>query len=192
MSDSPELNQPTIIVTDASVLINFLRIDRIDLIAGHSHAFLATDHVANEVSDRYPDQQRRFASALDSGTLTLIRVAAAEELRLFASLSATGRLCAGVCSAIAVAVQRKYSLAIDDRAANRLARRFAPSLHIVTTQDLVVSMIRQNLLGVEEADRIKREWFDRHRFRLNLDSFGDLLEWSVSTYRISPFSYPAS
>jgi predicted nucleic acid-binding protein len=175
VSDSPELNRPAIIVTDASVLINFLRIDRIDLIAGHSHAFLATDHVANEVSDRYPDQQRRFASALDSGTLTLIPVAAAEELRLFASLSATGRLGAGECSAIAVAVQRGYSLAIDDRVANRLARRFAPSLHILTTQDLVVSMIRQDLLDVDEADRIKHEWSTRHRFTLKLDSFQSLL-----------------
>ena len=161
---------------DASVLINFLCIDRIDLIAGHSHAFLATNHVADEVSDRYPDQQRRFASALDSGALTLIPVEAAEELRLFASLSATGRLGAGECSAIADAVQRRYALAIDDRVANRLASRFAPSLHIVTTQDLIISMIRQNLLGVDEADRIKHEWSDRHPFRLNLDSFGNLLE----------------
>ncbi len=176
MSDCPELDRPAIIVTDASVLINFLRIDRIDLIAGHSHAFLVTDHVANEVSDRYPNQQRRFASALDSGALTLIPVAATEELRLFASLSATARLGAGECSAIAVAVQRRYTLAIDDRVANRLARRFAPSLHIVTTQDLVVSMIRLNLLDVEEADRIKHEWSDQHRFRLNLDSFGSLLQ----------------
>ena len=175
MSDSPELDRPAIIVTDASVLINFLRIDRIDLIAGHSHAFLATDHVANEVSDRYPDQQRRFACALDSGALTLIPVAAAEELRLFASLSATGRLGAGECSAIAVAVQRGYTLAIDDRVANRLARRFAPSLHIVTTQDLVLSMIRQDLLDADEADRIKHEWSTRHRFTLKLDSFQSLL-----------------
>ena len=66
MNNSNEPDQPAIVVTDASVLINFLRIDRIDLIAGHSHAFLATDHVANEVSDRYPDQQRtlRFRARL--------------------------------------------------------------------------------------------------------------------------------
>ena len=123
MSDSPELDRPAIIVTDASVLINFLRIDRIDLIAGHSHSFLVTDHVANEVSDRYPDQQRRFASALDSGTLAPVPVAAAEELRLFASLSATGRLGSGECSAIAASVQRGYTLAMDDRVANRLVCR---------------------------------------------------------------------
>ena len=175
MSDSPELGRPAIVVTDASVLINFLRIDRIDLIAGHSHTFLATDHVASEVSDRYPNQQRRFASALDSGALTLIPVAVTDELRLFTSLSATGRLGAGECSAIAVAVQRGYTLAIDDRVANRLARRFAPSLHIVTTQDLVVSMIRQHLLDIEEADRMKHEWSARHRFTLKLNIFQSLL-----------------
>ena len=45
------------VVTEASVLVNFLRIDRMDLIAGHSHAFIVTDHVADEVSDRYPHQQ---------------------------------------------------------------------------------------------------------------------------------------
>ena len=176
MSDSIEPERPAIIVTDASVLINFLRIGRIDLIAGHSHAFLATDHVAAEISDQYPDQQQRFASALDSGGLTLVPVAAAEELRLFGSLSATGRLGAGECSAIALAVYRRYTLAIDDRVAKHQASRFAPALHIVTTQDLVVSMIRQDLLDIEEADRLKHEWANRHRFRLNLDTFGDLLE----------------
>ena len=175
MSNSIEPDRPAIIVTDASVLINFLRIDRIDLIAGHSHAFLATDHVADEVSDQYPDQQRRFASALASGALTLVPVASAEELRLFASLSATGRLGAGECSAIALAVHRRCTLAIDDRVANRQALRVAPSLHIVTTQDLMVSMIREGLLQTRDADRIKHEWATHHRFTLKLDSFQSLL-----------------
>ena len=60
----------TVVVTDASVLVNFLRIDRMALIAGHSHAFIVTDHVADEVSDRYPDQQQRFAAAIDAGALS--------------------------------------------------------------------------------------------------------------------------
>ena len=65
-------HEPAIIVTDASVLINFLRIDRTDLLAGHSHAFLATDHVAAEITDRYPDQQQRFAAALVAGESSAI------------------------------------------------------------------------------------------------------------------------
>ena len=66
MGASPSI----VVVTDASVLVNFLRIDRMDLIAGHSYAFIVTDHVADEVSDRYPDQQQRFASAVEAGALS--------------------------------------------------------------------------------------------------------------------------
>lgn len=39
-------SQPAIIVTDASVLINFQRIDRTDLLAGLSHVVRANVHVA--------------------------------------------------------------------------------------------------------------------------------------------------
>ena len=167
--------KPAIIVTDTSVLINFLRIDRMDLIAGHSHDFLATDHVAAEVSDRYPDQQKRFAEALDAGVISETRVTMPEELQLFGSLLATGRLGSGECSAIALAVHRGYILAMDDRLAIRHAHEADAGLHILATQDLMVSMIREGLLEVEEADRIKRDWATRHRFRLKLGSFRELI-----------------
>ena len=168
-------HQPAIIVTDASVLINFLRIDRADLLAGHSHTFLATDHVAAEITDRYPAQQQRFAAALGAGAILETRVTTSEEIRLFGSMFAAGRLGAGECSAIALAVQRRYILAIDDRLASTHARRADATLRILSTQDLVVSMIREGLLDVVEADRIKHEWATRHRFRFKLDSFQDLL-----------------
>lgn len=45
-----------IIVADTSVLINFLRIDRMDLIGLFPRRFLATDHVAQEIAESYPDQ----------------------------------------------------------------------------------------------------------------------------------------
>ena len=167
--------RPAIIVTDTSVLINFLRIDRTDLIAGHSHDFLATDHVAAEISDRYPDQQQRFAAALDAGIISETSVTTPEELQLFGTLFATGRLGAGECSAIALAVHCGYILAIDDRLATRHARRVDAGLRILSTQDLMVSMIREGLLGIEEADRIMQEWAARHRFRLGLDSFQELI-----------------
>ena len=166
---------PAIIVTDTSVLINFLRIDRTDLIARHSHDFIATDHVAAEITDRYPDQQERFAAAVSAGAISETRVTAPEEIRLFGSMFAAGRLGAGECSAIALAIHRCYILAIDDRLATTHARQADAKLRILATQDLVVSMIREGLLNVSEADRIKREWATRHRFRLKLDSFHELL-----------------
>ena len=36
-------------------------------------------------------------------------------------------------------------------------------------------MIRQRLLTVTEADVIKDEWATKHRFRLKLNSFQDLV-----------------
>ena len=164
-----------IVVMDASVLVNFLRINRLDLIAGLPLRFTLTDHVSDEVSDRYPDQRERLASAFDAGVLSQIDVTSPEELSLFGSLSATGRLGAGECSAIAVAVHRSHILAIDDRRAIVQARRTDQTVRILTTQDLVVSMIRNSLLTVPEADTIKHEWATTHRFRLKLNSFEDLV-----------------
>ena len=74
------------------------------------------------------------------------------------------------------AVHRRYILAIDDRLATTHARRADATLRILATQDLVVSMIGQDLLNIAEADRIKQEWSTRHRFRLKLTSFKDLVE----------------
>ena len=163
-----------IIVTDASVLMNVLRIDRMDLIAGHSHDFVVTDHVAAEISDQYPEQQRRFADAIDAGAVLQTSITNPEELSLFASLSSSGRLGAGECAAIAVAVHRRHTLAIDDRQATTQARRTDRTLRILTTQDLIISMIGEALLDISEADRIKDEWAAEHRFRLKLNSFRDI------------------
>ena len=162
------------VVTDASVLVNFLRIDRMDLIAGLSHHFTVTDHVTDEVSDRYPDQRQRLASAVDTGILSELTVTSPDELSLFGSLSASGRLGAGECSAIAVAVHRQHILAIDDRRATIQARHIDPTVRILTTQDLMVSMIDEGLLSIAQADTIKDELAARHRFRLKLDSFRNL------------------
>ena len=147
--------RPEIVVTDASVLMNFLRIDRMDLIAGHSHGFVVIDHVAAEISDRYPEQQQRFSETAGRGAVTQTSIVSPEELSLFGSLSASGRLGAGECSAIAMAVHRRSVLAIDDRQATVQARRIDRTLRILTTQDLMVSMIGEALLGIAEADRIK-------------------------------------
>ncbi len=48
---------PSDVVTDTSTLINFLRIGRVDLLAGlTSYRFVITDHVRAEVRASYPDQ----------------------------------------------------------------------------------------------------------------------------------------
>lgn len=175
-SDRPVVpDRPATVVMDASILINFLRIDRMDLIADHPQDFIVTDHVAEEISDWYPIQQERFADAIETGTVSKTAITHPEEIALFSSLSASGRLGSGECSAIAMAVNRCHPLVIDDRRAIAQARYTDRALRILTTQDLVISMIREHLLGVAEADKIKNEWADKHRFHLKLRSFREMI-----------------
>ncbi len=161
-------------VADASVLINFLRVDRTDLLARHSFDFLVTDHVAQEVSNSYPDQQRALATAINNGAISQASVKCPEELVLFSSLFASGRLGAGECSAIACAACRQYALAIDDNQAVKQARLTDSRLRILSTQELVVSMIQQGVIDIDGADKIKDAWAHQHRFRLKLKSFAEL------------------
>jgi predicted nucleic acid-binding protein len=169
----------SIIVADTSVLINFLRIDRMDLIGAHRASFIATDHVAGEIADSYPDQQARYNAALKTAMLEEHRIDDPAELELFLRMGEKGRVGAGERSAIAVALNRKYALAIDDsRAIQRAieeARIAGSTLLIVRTRDIVVDLIKQGVLSVEAADAINVDWATNHRFKLKIASFQDLL-----------------
>jgi len=166
-----------VIVADTSVLLNFIKIDRMDLIGLHPRRFLATDHVEHEIDDVV--QRARLAAAVAAGHLDTCIVDDPREVELFLRLAATHRLGLGECSAIAVARNRGYALAIDDnKALNRAFRAVdaaSGSVEIVRTADVMVGLIRAGVLTVAEADRIKDDWARRHRFRIKAASFGDLV-----------------
>jgi predicted nucleic acid-binding protein len=168
-----------IVVADTSVLINFLKIDRMDLVGRYPGRLLATDHVQSELADDYPDQRARYEAAVTGGFLDTCSVTDPAELSLFGRLGPGVRLGAGECSAIAVALSRGFALAIDDNRAIKIALREAElagkTLIVLRTQDIVVALIQASVLTVEEADRVKAEWEQRHRFRLKVRSFQDLL-----------------
>ena len=169
----------SIVVADTSVLINFLKIDRMDLVGRYPGRLLATDHVQSELADDYPEQRTRYEAAVTSGLLDTCSVTDPAEVSLFGRLGPGVRLGAGECSAIAVALSRGFALAIDDNRAIKIALREAElagkTLIVLRTQDIVVALIRASALTVQEADRVKAEWEQRHRFRLKVRSFQDLL-----------------
>jgi len=166
----------SIIVTDTSLLINFLVIDRIGLLHGCGHTIYVTDHVLSEVTAHYPEQIARLQNAIKSGMLQQISVTEVKEIELFQQLTKTGRLGVGECSAIAVAVHRGFVLAIDDKRAKRHASSMHKHLRIIGTQEFMVMIIRAGLLDVPAADAIKSEWATRHSFILKIASFADLLQ----------------
>lgn len=170
-----DTSDATVVAVDTSVLINFLCIDRMDLIGGCRHGFAVTDHVAEEVECHYADERRRLDSAIRSGVLREERVDARILAAVSVSSAASRRLGLGERSAITLAISNGWLLAIDDRRATKEARKISPKLWILTTQDLVVSMIHEDLLTVAEADHIKDTWSTRFRFHLRIDSFADVV-----------------
>ncbi|MCP5127485.1 MAG: hypothetical protein H6973_18180 [Gammaproteobacteria bacterium] len=164
-----------IVIADTSVLINFLAINRMDLIKRHSCRFLITDHVRQEVTDHYYEQSTRLNEALKQGILEEISVTDQQELETFVALSKFENLGDGECACIAVALHHSYMLAIDDKKAIKQARLLMPTINIFTTQDLMLSMIKSGLVTINEADTIKHEWASTHRFTLKIHSFAELL-----------------
>ena len=167
---------------DASVLINFLKIDRIDLLDKCSHTFFITDHVQEEVTTFYSGQKAILDNAVHREILHKTNVETPEEFATFAELSKTGQLGAGECAAISIAAHRGYSLAIDDNLAIKKASSLiVPSL-ILRTQDLVLLFIQERLLEIEEADHLIEVWSKHHRFHLKIKSFNELIASQARTF----------
>jgi len=168
-----------LLIADTSVLINFLKIDRMNLIGRHAPRCLITEHVVAEVTDLYPDQKDRLSAAIAVGHLEVISVSEEAELDLFGRIQQAGRLGIGEASAIAVALNRGYSLGIDDRRAIKDAQALAAAeggaLTVWGTRDIVVRLIRAGHLSVEQADVLLVSWRTQHRFDLAIRSFSELI-----------------
>lgn len=163
------------VITDTSVLINFLVIDKVGLLASlPGTQFVITDHVKSEVTAHYSQQLQRLECCLSNQQLLEISVVDPVEVSVFATLTKTG-LGIGECSAIAVAQHRGHALAIDDKTARKRVAALYPAIAVLTTESLVVELIKSNLLTVTDADAIKAEWEQNHQFRLPFGSFSELL-----------------
>ncbi len=78
-------------------------------------------------------------------------------------------------SSISVAVCRGYALAMDDRVATKHAFRAFPQIQIRKTQDIVLSLIREGVLSLADADALRDEWQAHHRFTIPIASFREIL-----------------
>lgn len=164
-----------IIITDTSVLINFLVLDKVGVLASlPGIRFLVTDHVRSEVTDHYSEQLQRLEAAFAFQQLEEISVTDLLEVQLFAQLTGTG-LGIGECSAIAVAAHRGCAVAIDDKTAIKRITKLFPSMTVETTESLVINLIRAQILSVADADAMKSDWEQNYRFRLSFGSFADRL-----------------
>jgi len=72
-----------ILITDTSVLINFLNIKRLDLLIKYPGKFLITEHVIEEITIDFPGQQALLNSAISDGLLLADPIQIRVEIQLF-------------------------------------------------------------------------------------------------------------
>ena len=97
---------PPVLILDASVLINFLKMDRVDLIRDYPAKVIITEHVRAEVTIAYHDQLARLEDALSAGIveeLVINDLAEIEQIVRFRTEKSQNRLGMGECSAIIAA-----------------------------------------------------------------------------------------
>ena len=110
------------------------------------------------------------------GILDLQSVRNPVEVALFANLRADGRLGAGECAVLAVAINRNWVAGLQDRRARVEGQRRREDLALCQTEDLVLKLIRSGHLTLNEADGFLVEWAAKHRFKSRLNSFRDLID----------------
>ena len=163
-------------ITDTSVLVNFLKIDRTDLLANHpAYRFVVPDLVRNEVTKHYAAQVARLDAAIAAGQLFADDPAEATDLRELAAFAAMGtlKIGEGERAAIAAASTRGLPLAMDDQTAWKRSAAFSAGVPREDTVSVMVSLIKAGVISVAEADAIKADWHANHRFTLRFASFAE-------------------
>ena len=169
MSDSPH---GRVVLTDANILINFLHLDRLDLLGDlPGYEFLVPDHVVEEIRD--PGQREHLEMGIRSGFFSILSITDMEEIESYARFHRY--LGQGESACLAVAQRRGYFVASDERGVfRRTAGEEIGQERILATPDILVLAIRSGLATVEEADGWKAI-LEANRFRMRFSSFREIL-----------------
>ncbi|WP_420632491.1 hypothetical protein [Candidatus Palauibacter sp.] len=160
------------VALDASVLINFLILERNDILGTlRNHRFFVLARVEEEV--RRPKQRATLFEAIDQGFVRRAPPPTPGEVLLARRHEAAmGR---GEAACLAAAEYRDWLFACDER---RTVRRIAIDRigegRVLTTAGILVRAIRGRIVTVSEADELK-VILEGNRFRLNFRSFADYL-----------------
>jgi predicted nucleic acid-binding protein len=158
--------------TDACILINLLRVHRLDLLgAVPPYVFCVPTEALQEVT--YPDQQAELKEALDRGWIQETHLETIAELQVFTR--ANEQLGSGESACLALMEVRNWILGTDDSKGAKWKKVIsAPGIKVLNTPGILLLAIRQGVLTVQQADGIKTA-LETNRFRMDFASFRDLM-----------------
>lgn len=161
-----------LVVMESSFLINFLAIDRIDILAGlHQFMFHVPDHVKADV--RYPEQKARLVAALAAGIVSDLEITDQAEILLYDEFRKV--LGDGESASLAVAVSRRWIIAADEK--GRFRRQLFERLgeeYLLDTPGALVAGIKGGLITIPEAEELRTR-LRQHRFEMDPRPFEELL-----------------
>lgn len=162
-----------VIVTDATVIINFAHLDRLDILGRIASArFVLPPEVVAEIV--YPDQAAALASAIEREFLRIEPLLDIQGLEMYAQFRKT--LGKGESACLALAAIHNWSLASDDNEAafrRRVSERIGAE-RMLNTASIIVRAIQESVVALAEANAMIPVLAE-HRFRLPFDSFEHLL-----------------
>lgn len=164
----------TIVLADTSVLLNLAIVDRLDLLGAlRDHRFRVPGEVVAEV--RRPELRRRLKQALQEGHLTEIQLTGVALIDHYRRLHRGLALGPGESACLALAHQRRWIVASDERGLfRREARRLLGEGRLLNTPGLFLLAIRHDYWTASEADEAK-DVLERNRFRMPIRSFDELM-----------------
>jgi len=161
------------VVTDANIIINFLHIERLDILGSRLGSlrglrFAIPDHVVDEITRER--QASALARVMNEGLLDRLEITDLDEIQTLAGL--LDRLGSGEAACLAIAMHRGFMLASDEKGYfRRIAIDRIGEERILGTAEIIIEAIRADVVGVAEADG----WIAvlaKNRFVLPFDSFG--------------------
>ncbi len=158
--------EPSLLIADASTLLNFLKVRRFDLVQGLGYKVRVVDAVYAEAES----EREQLEALINEEALCVITLEGEVLTGTVARLLSLG-LGQGEAFSFAAAIEFEGAIAIDDRRAIKRAQTLASRIRIITSPDIVIAGIHANRITIAEADALKEEWAEKYRFRLRFSSF---------------------
>jgi predicted nucleic acid-binding protein len=161
-----------LVVADSSFLINFLAVDRMDILSRlQQFQFNVVNHVLAEI--RYETQRLRLQAALEARTVTEIEITDPAEILLYDEFRRF--LGDGESASLAVAVRRRWVIAADEKGAFRreLFARLGDE-YLLDALGALVTAIKADIITVADAQAVRAQ-MRGHRFEMDATPFDELL-----------------
>lgn len=164
---------PRTVAVDASVLINFLHLDRLDLLAAFvGWRFVVPEEVVAEI--QRDEQRARLEQAVELGHLA-VEASSTDLDEIALALGLRAVMDKGEAACLAMATRRGWSVACDERGPFlREAQERIGLDRVIDTPGLLLRAIRKGHLSVPDADAMKAQ-LEAHRFKMRFTSFAELL-----------------